>query len=473
MQVESGKVEMGNPADAPEQTCAYSLYTGGFVEPGFERVTRQFLKNFRKGYQEDRAQFVAYVRGKKVVDLWASRVASGEGRWGAAKDETYGPDNIHNVWSSSKVITSLCVAMLVDRGHIRSYDQKVSELWPEYAQNGKQDTTVAMVMRHESGLAVFSRDLDALDLTTENIKKGKISAIIEQETPSHTPGARREYHTITRGWIINEIVRRADPKGRTVGEFVRDEIAGKVGIQDELCFGLPEKLHRKVTPLCKRTNSWTFRHLLLPRPLGGGKIVGTSAPMRLGTAIVWPFLNLSWKLGFGSSIGVVPSKDTRPGRGLSKAIKFFNSGNVRKAEIPSANLHASARALALVANAVVQAGNTDLLSEEGKRRAHGNQNEMMMYFGSIVQPQTFCNAGWCFFKDERDDFVGWQGIGGSACQWHLGEQIAIGYSMNAMELNTWNKRAEILQHIVLECVREKKRKEKQSQNQSQWHLTLL
>ena len=31
----------------------------------------------------------------------------------------------------------------------------------------------------------------------------------------------RNYHAWTRGWLLNEIVRRADPKRRTIGEFCR------------------------------------------------------------------------------------------------------------------------------------------------------------------------------------------------------------------------------------------------------------
>lgn len=30
----------------------------------------------------------------------------------------------------------------------------------------------------------------------------------------------REYHSISRGYILNEIFRRADPKKRTLGEFI-------------------------------------------------------------------------------------------------------------------------------------------------------------------------------------------------------------------------------------------------------------
>ena len=36
------------------------------------------------------------------------------------------------------------------------------------------------------------------------------------ETPT-----TREYHTITRGCILNEILIRVDPQGRTIGEIIK------------------------------------------------------------------------------------------------------------------------------------------------------------------------------------------------------------------------------------------------------------
>ena len=41
---------------------------------------------------------------------------------------------------------------------------------------------------------------------------------------------RREYHFITRGFLLQEIVRRVDPQRRTIGKFVEEEIATKLKI---------------------------------------------------------------------------------------------------------------------------------------------------------------------------------------------------------------------------------------------------
>ena len=47
-------------------------------------------------------------------------------------------------------MAALCMAMLVDRGHL-DYEQKVVHYWPEFGQNGKENVTVKMLLHHEVG----------------------------------------------------------------------------------------------------------------------------------------------------------------------------------------------------------------------------------------------------------------------------------------------------------------------------------
>jgi CubicO group peptidase (beta-lactamase class C family) len=41
----------------------------------------------------------------------------------------YASDAIQNIFSSTKAITSIVIAILVDRGHLR-YDMPICEIWP-------------------------------------------------------------------------------------------------------------------------------------------------------------------------------------------------------------------------------------------------------------------------------------------------------------------------------------------------------
>ena len=62
-----------------------------------------------------------------------------------------------------------------------------------------------------------------------------------------------EYHALTRGWIVNEIVRRVDKSGRTVGEFLRDEVALPLGIANELYIGTPVTEHHRIAQINAET----------------------------------------------------------------------------------------------------------------------------------------------------------------------------------------------------------------------------
>ena len=41
---------------------------------------------------------------------------------------------------------------------------------------------------------------------------------------------------MSRGWIVNEIVRRVDPQGRTIGEIIQEDINVPLGIDEKELF---------------------------------------------------------------------------------------------------------------------------------------------------------------------------------------------------------------------------------------------
>ena len=87
---------------------------------------------------------------------------------------------------------------------------------------------IANTLRHESGLSWLDHTFKNDDFLLENLKKNIVGQVFEKEPP-HFPGwggidntpTNREYHTITRGCILNEIVRRTDPQNRTIGEIIK------------------------------------------------------------------------------------------------------------------------------------------------------------------------------------------------------------------------------------------------------------
>eukprot|EP00935_MAST-01C_sp_MAST-1C-sp1_P000563 g563.t1 len=454
----------------------------GAVSPGYEAVKEAFQRHVDDGVEEC-AQVCVYAKGECVVDLWACPTDD---------EDNYGPSSIQNIFSSTKCLTSLVVAMLVDRKRLR-YEQRVCDIWPEYAAHGKEETTVAMLMRHEAGLPRFGQPVAASQLLADRIRQGSMSALIAEQKPLHKPGAERQYHSLTRGWIVNEVVRRADEQGRTIGEFLRDEVAVPLGLQEEVCIGVTAELDHKVKALNDRLQTdfaFNFWHLLVPSALGGGKV-----PMSSNLVRVAMLLGISiYELGLmpsvmrlrdmyngrpkrestlGLGIKVLPG-DLAPGEQLEQMhrgpAQLFNMQAVRRGESPSANGHASARALAKIAATIVGGGvspasgpigggtqgggegecGVRIMSEAGVAEALAGEDCKTLF--GIVNT-WFTNAGWCDWKEQRMGYVGWMGLGGSVLQWHPEMEIGFGYTANLLELTPANERGRVLQAEALRCAR--------------------
>ena len=115
--------------------------------------------------------------------------------------------------------------------------------------------TIADILRHEGGLETLHKPIDIECLKTENIKQNKVGEIIETDTPywlnedkvnDPLNVSERTYHALTRDWITNEIFRRVEPQGRTMGEYLRDhqQMFGDVyiGLRDPKVFDKVEDL---------------------------------------------------------------------------------------------------------------------------------------------------------------------------------------------------------------------------------------
>jgi CubicO group peptidase (beta-lactamase class C family) len=63
-------------------------------------------------------------------------------------------------------------------------------------------------------------------------------AAIADAEPWWEPGTRMAYHAYPFGYIVGEIVRRAT--GKPISQVLREDVAGPLGVADELFFGVPE-----------------------------------------------------------------------------------------------------------------------------------------------------------------------------------------------------------------------------------------
>jgi CubicO group peptidase (beta-lactamase class C family) len=207
---------------------------GGWVEVDFEPVLDAFAANFdQRG--EVGAAVCVYAGGRPVVDLWGG-VAD------PTTDRPWDADTLVLVYSSTKGVTSVCANLLVQRGQLDP-DAPVAAYWPEFADAGKGAITVAQLLSHQVGLPLVEGDY-----TFEQTLDWEVmTRALARQAPIWAPGTKHGYHMRTFGWLVGELLRRADPAGRTVGTLLREDIAAPLGI--DFWIGLPEELEPRVARL--------------------------------------------------------------------------------------------------------------------------------------------------------------------------------------------------------------------------------
>jgi CubicO group peptidase (beta-lactamase class C family) len=300
----------------------------GVCPPRFAAVKDAFAANFThapEGLDERGARFSVVIDGETVVDLW--------GGWAdAAQSIPFAPDTLTPVFSAGKSVMALLIATCVERG-LLDYETPVASYWPAFGQAGKARVTVGQLMSHQAGLSGFAETIDPTDWFQREVVLAKLCA----QAPLWEPGTASGYHPITIGYLAGELFRLVD--GRSMGTALREDFPGL-----DLWIGLPESEFGRVAQMRK-----------------------PSAPPNLG---IIDAVKRSAFFDRGSS----------PGQ--------RESGEWRKAEIPSANLHGTALDLARIVN-VVATGEFDgrtVLSEATREaltreRIHGQDRVLPFVMG--------------------------------------------------------------------------------------------
>ena len=199
----------------------------GFVAPGFEAVHEAFAANFSER-GESGGGCCVYLKGEKVVDLWG-------GLRNKVTGEPWERDTMVVVHSATKGLAAMTLAIAHSRGWL-DYEERVAAYWPEFAQQGKENVTVRQLLAHQAGLFAFDEPVDrgvVADLD-------RLAQVMARHKPVWEPGTRQAYHALTLGFYEAELMRRVDPRHRTLGQFFHDEIAAPLG--EDVFIRLPENI---------------------------------------------------------------------------------------------------------------------------------------------------------------------------------------------------------------------------------------
>ena len=225
----------------------------GYVSRGFETVREAFAENFaRRG--ELGGACAAYQRGEKIVDLWG-------GIRNRQTGESWERDTMVVVHSATKGLAAMTLAVAHSRGWL-DYDERVATYWPEFAQHGKETITVRQLLAHQAGLFAFDEPVDRSVVADLDL----LAMVLARQKPTWEPGTRQAYHALTLGFYEGELLRRVDPRHRSLGRFFHDEIAAPLG--EDVYIRLPEEVpNARLAPLSPPTplrmlTGFPFRFML-------------------------------------------------------------------------------------------------------------------------------------------------------------------------------------------------------------------
>jgi CubicO group peptidase (beta-lactamase class C family) len=326
--------------------------------------------------------------GQPVVDLWA-------GHADKARTRPWGRDTIVNVFSTTKGLTAICAHRLVDQGRL-NLDAPVARYWPDFAQAGKDKIPMRDLLNHRAGLPALRDPLPEDAIYEWDV----MTAALAAEKPWWVPGTKHGYHAITHGWLIGEVIRRVT--GQTPGRYFHDEIAGPLEIDCHI--GLDAREDGRCAQMIQSPPPPPDQINLFDYATKNPDSVTAKAFMNPPTAM---------------------------------KLAAVNARAWRGAEIPAANGHTTARALARLYGALARGGEIDnvrVLGPDAIRRCYIEESNGR---DEVLMVSTRFSTG--FMLTQPHDPMGpnahpfgHPGAGGSLGFADPEAKIGFGYTMNKM-----------------------------------------
>ena len=377
----------------------------GTCDPAFRSVGEAFAANFEDG--EVGAACSVTVDGQVVVDVWGGWADLGHRR-------EWAHDTLVNAFSVGKPVVALRLLQLVEHGRAQ-LDAPADRYWPELLA-GQEGATVRDILCHRAGVPAIR-----VPLTNEALWSWiAICSAIAATDPWWEPGTRHAYHTNTYGHLVGEVARRID--GRLPGAWLREDIAGP--LDADLVWGLT--------------------------PAERARCADIVWEMDIDAGIEW----LSASAATAEQRMIVLGYSNPPGYSGAGVV---NSTRWRATQVPSTNLHATARGVARLYTALAAGGAVD--------------GATVLDQGLLAEATSAQSEGWCpvlerdatfglGFQPTRPDrpfgpnpgSFGHFGTGGALGFADPEARVGFGYVMNAVRPRWQSPRNRALVDALYDCL---------------------
>lgn len=289
--------------------------------PRWQPLVDAFAANFSMG--ELGGGVAVHYRGELVVNIWAGQCTN---KLAGVGQRDWDDQTLVNIFSAGKGLVALCALQLVAEGKL-ALDEPVATCWPEFAQAGKGAITLRQLLCHRAGMSAFHQHI----ANEQIFDWSAMSAATAAETPWWLPNTAQGYSPFMFGWTLGEIIKRVSEYA-SVNDYFQAKVAGPLGVNCH--FGVPD-------------------HLL--------DSIADTGPLKRPAGLP------NFSTGADSiALGKIMKADPRgvTNRAFSNPISLMtatNSREWRQAQIPAANAHSDARALATIYGKL--ASSNELLNE--------------------------------------------------------------------------------------------------------------
>ena len=336
--------------------------------------------------------------------------------WGGfadpARTRAWDENQLVNAFSVGKGVTAVVAAQCVARGEI-TYDTLISSLWPEFGHHGKEVLTFRDLLGHRAGLPAVRNRLAPGSM----MQWSTMTDALASEKPWWEPGMAHGYHVNTFGFLVGEVIRRAT--GLTVGQLIARDIA--TPLNADIFLGADPSLHSRMADF-----EWPGDPMPEEEPAG----MSDEQLMQLNT-----YYNPSGLSGAG----------------------VVNSPEWRSAEMPSTNMHASARGVASLYTALAHGGSfadveilpTTVLNEAITEVSRGDDvvlGRVSRFAHGFQIPLPERGFG------PNPEAFGHFGAGGSVGFCDPVTKVGFGYVMNQMGPRWQNPRNKALIEALYNCL---------------------
>ncbi|GGY63795.1 esterase [Cellvibrio zantedeschiae] len=279
--------------------------------PKWQPVVDAFAANFNEG--EQGAGIALYHAGECVVNIWAGERTN---RLAGIANQPWDENTIVNIFSAGKGFVALCVLQLVAQGNL-DVDSPVARYWPEFAQGDKAAITVGDVLSHRSGLSAFHQHI----ADNQIFDWAAMATAAASETPWWGPASGQGYSPFMYGWILGELVRRVSGYP-SFNDYFQANVA--VPLNMNCHFGVPDSALN---------------------------LIADTGPLKRNGATTES--NGADSVALGKLMKADPRGVTN--RAFCNPISLMTATNTqawRQAQIPAANAHANAQAIAAIYGAL-------------------------------------------------------------------------------------------------------------------------